>query len=446
MGGRGVRDFFRVGVAFLALGLIAFPASAGAETIKVKNQKDSGKGSLRKAISDALDGDVVKVPKGHYELKEDPLEVASDIQIRGAGPGKTVVDGAGNTRVFFVTNLTSVEFSKLAVTGGKEEFGAGILSVGNVTLDQVLLAENKAKRAVGRSYGAGIYQEYGTIAISRSKVTKNSTTSGDDLAIGGAIYHGGGAGTTLAISRSEISDNTAKGIGGYGGAIAFTPIHSSGATELGISQSTIAGNRALGDADTGYAGALYYEPVANGAGATAALTLENSTVANNLSESAQADAYAGGLGVGALVAAGGSAVENITNSTIAGNEAAGGSSVGGGIFTGGPGVPVVANTIVADNEADAGTEGCSEAVNTADGNMERGTTCGFTDPNDISPGNPKLGDLKDNGGPTPTMALPKNSPAVDEALGGTCPPTDQRNVDRPQGMFCDIGAYELKQP
>lgn len=49
-----------------------------------------------------------------------------------------------------------------------------------------------------------------------------------------------------------------------------------------------------------------------------------------------------------------------------------------------------------------------------------------------------------NGGPTKTMALPANSPAVD-AGGSDCPPPyhDQRGVVRPQGPRCDLGAYEL---
>ncbi len=41
-----------------------------------------------------------------------------------------------------------------------------------------------------------------------------------------------------------------------------------------------------------------------------------------------------------------------------------------------------------------------------------------------------------------TVALQANSPAINAANDATCPPTDQRTVDRPQGGHCDIGAYE----
>lgn len=54
--------------------------------------------------------------------------------------------------------------------------------------------------------------------------------------------------------------------------------------------------------------------------------------------------------------------------------------------------------------------------------------------------------LLDNGGPTRTQALVPGSPAVDAAWNCPPPDTDQRGVERPQGIGCDIGAYELKDP
>ena len=61
--------------------------------------------------------------------------------------------------------------------------------------------------------------------------------------------------------------------------------------------------------------------------------------------------------------------------------------------------------------------------------------------------NPLIGDLADNGGPTETIALATNSPAVDRIEPANAPATDQRGfVSRPQFVFAnlsDIGAYEL---
>jgi hypothetical protein len=56
-------------------------------------------------------------------------------------------------------------------------------------------------------------------------------------------------------------------------------------------------------------------------------------------------------------------------------------------------------------------------------------------------GDPMLGPLSDNGGPTQTMALLPGSPAID--AGTSCTATDQRGVTRPQGAACEIGAYEV---
>lgn len=59
--------------------------------------------------------------------------------------------------------------------------------------------------------------------------------------------------------------------------------------------------------------------------------------------------------------------------------------------------------------------------------------------------NPLLGDLAENGGPTPTIALLSGSPAIDKIPSTNAPPIDQRGKPRPEptnGMS-DIGAYEL---
>ncbi|HYX50983.1 MAG TPA: choice-of-anchor Q domain-containing protein, partial [Ktedonobacteraceae bacterium] len=55
--------------------------------------------------------------------------------------------------------------------------------------------------------------------------------------------------------------------------------------------------------------------------------------------------------------------------------------------------------------------------------------------------------LKDNSGPTQTHALLPRSTAIDRIPLNDCRikdiSTDQRGVRRPQGLGCDIGAYEL---
>ncbi len=51
--------------------------------------------------------------------------------------------------------------------------------------------------------------------------------------------------------------------------------------------------------------------------------------------------------------------------------------------------------------------------------------------------------LADNGGDTPTMALPAPSPAVDRIPADQCAQArDQDGVARPQHGACDVGAFE----
>jgi CSLREA domain-containing protein len=57
-----------------------------------------------------------------------------------------------------------------------------------------------------------------------------------------------------------------------------------------------------------------------------------------------------------------------------------------------------------------------------------------------------LGPLADHGGPTRTMPLLPGSPALDSALLTDCPMADQRGVRRPQGVGCDVGAFEREVP
>jgi hypothetical protein len=65
-----------------------------------------------------------------------------------------------------------------------------------------------------------------------------------------------------------------------------------------------------------------------------------------------------------------------------------------------------------------------------------GSSYNFTDP--------LLGPLANNGGPTLTMALLADSPAIAFANSATAPPDDQRGYARPAGVgVIDLGAYQF---
>lgn len=61
----------------------------------------------------------------------------------------------------------------------------------------------------------------------------------------------------------------------------------------------------------------------------------------------------------------------------------------------------------------------------------------------VTTGDPELGPLQNNGGFTPTLAIPETSAAYNAADPGTSLSTDQRNDPRPEMGGFDIGAFEL---
>jgi len=124
----------------------------------------------------------------------------------------------------------------------------------------------------------------------------------------------------------------------------------------------------------------------------------------------------------------------IQNCTVAGNAAfAGSGAAGGGQATGGgldvaSGAMTVQNSIIAQSASGADTAGT------------------FTSDHNLISVDPGLDSLAFNGGPTWTMALLPNSPAIDAGVNVVGVTTDQRGVTRPFGAAPDIGAFEWDAP
>jgi hypothetical protein len=87
-------------------------------------------------------------------------------------------------------------------------------------------------------------------------------------------------------------------------------------------------------------------------------------------------------------------------------------------------------------------------------NFSDDTTCGFAGTGDRqNAGDPQIGALANNGGPTQTRLPADTSPLVDgvplaqcQADGAAGVTTDQRGITRPQGAGCEIGAVEVVPP
>jgi len=174
--------------------------------------------------------------------------------------------------------------------------------------------------------------------------------------------------------------------------------------------------------------------------------LRNSTVSGNF-----AGHQGGGIFVDGVVA--------LFNSTVTDNLAL----EGAGIFLQNPtatgDIPgLVAQMTIVAKQRDSGEDcAANDFFNVFHSyDIESGTSCGFDDAasgdqQNVSDTALNLGPLANNGGPTQTHALIFPSVAIDAGNNADAPPTDQRNVARPQDgngdgiKVADIGAYERKK-
>ena len=149
----------------------------------------------------------------------------------------------------------------------------------------------------------------------------------------------------------------------------------------------------------------------------------------------------------------------VINSTITGNDGGNRNAGGGGLLAADGGAISVQNSIVAGNTVDTPNPGtpsnCVESgspvgtITSLGYNLESATDCGFTSTGDLQNTSPQFTPtgLQDNGGNTDTYGLSLASQAVDHIPPGAanCGGTDQRDVVRPQGAGCDVGAFEVAQ-
>jgi CSLREA domain-containing protein len=94
-------------------------------------------------------------------------------------------------------------------------------------------------------------------------------------------------------------------------------------------------------------------------------------------------------------------------------------------------------TVIAGNRSRSGGACSGLDLLSAGRNVSDDAGCGLTGASDRV-ADPRLRSIGSYGGPTPTAALGRGSPALD--IGGGCTPTDQRGA--PRSGACDAGAYE----
>ena len=339
-------------------------------------------------------------------------------------------------RVFSVNPRVTAELRRFTVVGGHGFRGGGIRN------------DSQAVLTLKDTTVSGNSGEYGGIDSSGTLTLIDSTVSGNSGVVVGGISNAGGSDALLTLIDSTVSRNSGVAVGG---------IRSSNGVVV-MANSTVSQNTG---GDIGGILNINF---------SAAMSFTNSTVSGNTGSFCDGVNNEGRTGTG-TVAITGSTMLGDTRSVCAnvlytgktagdpglmenvdvGAGGSGGGGGGAGGFGGWPGKFTLANSLIlGDCDADITSNGY---------NIESpGDTCGFdqrTDQINVTEGQLNLGPLADNGGPTMTHALltdPVVSVAVDQIPEAACvdadgePLTeDQRSVTRPQGLACDVGAFELEQ-
>ncbi len=353
-----------------------------------------------------------------------------------------------------IYNTGTLEVNNSTLSGNSAANGGGIYNQGTLTVSNSTLSSNSASLRSG-SAGGGIYNT-GTAKVLNSTLNDNSA-SANGGAGGGGIENTG----HLTVSTSTLNNNSVSALSSDGGGISNT-----GTGTLEISNSTLSGNSALeggggifndGNSiikNSTFSGnsAAFGGGISNGG----TMTVSNSTLSGNSANRSNPSFDRSKVGGGIY----NNGTLTLVFSTLTLNSAANGSGVYNdpgsvGSFVVSSGTVNVRNTIIAGNINS--TDGVNPDVSgtfTSKGYnlIGDGTgSTGFSDPGDIvgtstKPIDPLLGSLASNGGPTQTIALLKNSPAInagDPTVLPTDPKTDQRGKRRVRGGRADIGAFEF---
>jgi hypothetical protein len=433
--------------------------SVHAAALTVTNTNDSGAGSLRQAIADAVDGDTIQFsPTLNGQtigLTSAELAINKNITITGPGADRLAVQRSQNTgipqfRIFHILPGHVVLIAGLTISGGGLP---GTDRGGGVRNDQSALTLNNCHVFSCRvgSYGTGgtgggIYNDNGTLEINDSSIGGNFAD-----AFCGGIYNT--AGGTLKIRDSVVSgngvtvqfSNPPQFVGSVGG------IFNAGTAEVTnctISQNTggqqgggISNQGSLTLANSTING---HNVLSSGGGIanSGQLIVSNSTISSN-GANFKGFGHGGGISTG-----GGAATVTISNTTFSGNYAPTSYGEGGGIYVAGGTVDLENTILKAVPSGGANIFRNAGAVVSHGYNLSSDDGGGFlTAPGDQINTEPLLGPLQNNGGPTRTHVLSADSPAINAGNPNFTPPPlyDQRGPghDRVVNGRIDIGSFEV---
>jgi len=307
---------FLIAIVTLFLTIVAGVQSSHGATISVTSTSDSGPGSLRQALSDANDGDIIAFTvTGSIVLTSSELLVDKSVTISGPGADNLAVDANGNSRVFHINNGinggATVVISGLTIRNGMapSDSGGGIFNEqSTLTINDCVITGNVAHQ------GGGIYT-YATRAISSAPTINQAICLGKSGSVSSRgvqdyFYPDHPENSAIVtVNNSTFTDNTAYSSGGGIENDSFDYVSSA---TLVINDSRLGSNS--GGSEGG--------GISNfaGAGGYATVRVNNSTLARNSGES--------GGGVSNTIALFGIAIVEVSNSTVSSNSA----QAGGGIY------------------------------------------------------------------------------------------------------------------
>jgi hypothetical protein len=389
-------------------------ARAAAYTVtSIEDGSNPAYGTLRYGIMSSPDAIIsfdASLAGKTITLSGGRLEIARDVTIVGPACGNVFIDGGHAVGVLYV--VRTVHLSNLTIRNGfMSGAGAGGIQNGStLTLTNCSVLANVASGGQAIA-GGGIFNQ-------NSLTLDHTLVSGNSAGSGGGVYNAGGA--DMLLVSSTISGNQAtQGAG----------IENVGS--LTIVGSTISGNIGSLTPPNGAGGGVLNDGV---------LALTNCTVANNQC------IVGGGLWNNNVL--------TLNHCTIAGNSTGSGTgNKAGGVWSGW--MVSIQNTIIANNSSSTSpdvfgtftSQGYNLIQNTAGSSGWISSSTG----GDITGLAARLDILQNANGPTLTMPLLPNSPAIDAgSTGGVI--SDQRGLPRPMcdpavptsnGSDCsDIGAYE----
>ncbi len=193
----------------------------------VTNCNDSGPGSLRDAVDNAADDDIIDLTQltcSHITLTTGAILVGQDhLFIVGPGRNKLAIDGGGiqSSGVFRQLGSGGLYLSDMTIENGwkygttADARGGCVYSLGNLVLSDSTVSDcfSTATAFPYASVGGAIYT-YGSTTLLNSRII-GSTADSNDYATGGGIFALGG----LTSFYSQISGNRAIGINSWGGGV-----------------------------------------------------------------------------------------------------------------------------------------------------------------------------------------------------------------------------------